>query len=62
MRICGKKFKKFNLIVFKIIVFEGRRECSFVPFPARLVDFDSRWRKKLELYKVEVFEIIMCGM
>jgi hypothetical protein len=57
MEICGKNFKIFDRIDFKIIAFEGKRKCFFVPCLVRLIDFDSRWRKKLELHKVEVLEI-----
>jgi hypothetical protein len=57
MEICGKNFKIFDLIDFKIIAFEGRRKCFFLPYPARLANFDSHWREKLELHKVEVLEI-----
>jgi hypothetical protein len=57
MRICGKIFKIFDCIDFKIIVFEGRGKYFFVPCPARSTDFDSYWLEKLELYKVEVLEI-----
>jgi hypothetical protein len=49
-----KNFKKIYLIDFKIIAFEGRRKCFFVPCPADVANFDFRWREKLELHKVEV--------
>jgi hypothetical protein len=57
MGICGKNFKKIDCIDFKIITFEERRKCFFIPCPAGSVDFDSRWHEKLELHKVEVLEI-----
>jgi hypothetical protein len=57
MGICGKKFKTFYYIDFKIIAFEGIKKYFFVSYPAGSADFDSRWRQKLELHKVEVFEI-----
>jgi hypothetical protein len=57
MRICGKNFKIFDYIDFKIIAFEGRRKCFLVPYPAWSTNFDSRWHQKLELHKVEVLDI-----
>jgi hypothetical protein len=41
----------------KVIVFEGRSKCFFVPCSAGSADFDSCWRQKLELHKVEVLKI-----
>jgi hypothetical protein len=52
-----KNFRIFDRIGLRIIVFEGRRKCFFVPYLARSRDFDSRLHRKLELHKVEVFEI-----
>jgi hypothetical protein len=57
MGICKKNFKFFGHIDFKIIAFEGRRKCSFVPYMAGSTDFYSLWREKLELHKMEVLEI-----
>jgi hypothetical protein len=52
-----KKFRIFDRRDFKILAFERRRKCFFVPSPAGSIDFDSHWRQKLELHKVEVLEI-----
>jgi hypothetical protein len=60
MEICGKYFKIFDRIDFKIIALKGRRKCLFVPRPTGSMDFDSHWCQKLKLYKVEVFEIQKC--
>ena len=60
MEICGKYFKIFYCIDFKIIAFKGRRKCLFVPRPTGSTDFDSYWCQKLKLHKVEVFEIQKC--
>jgi hypothetical protein len=38
-------------------MFEGRRKYLFVPCLAGATNFDSHWRQKLELHKVEIFEI-----
>jgi hypothetical protein len=59
MGTCGKKIRIFDIfhIDFEIIAFEGRRKCFFGPYPTGSTDFDSRWRQKLELHKVELLEI-----
>jgi hypothetical protein len=57
MGICGKKFRIFDRIDFKILAFEGRKKCFFGPCLARSLAFDSRWRQNLESYKAELLEI-----
>jgi hypothetical protein len=60
MEICGKNFRTFERIDFKIIAFEGRSKCFFVPYPARLADFDSRWHKNLNYIEWRFLRFIMC--
>jgi hypothetical protein len=57
MGICEFFFGIFDRIDFVIIVFEGRRQCFFRPYPAGSAAFDSRLRHFIEVHKVELFEI-----
>jgi hypothetical protein len=57
MGICGKKFKIFYHIDFKIIAFEERRKCFFGPCLVGSASFENCWCQKLELSEAELLEI-----
>jgi hypothetical protein len=57
MGICGIFFGIFDRIDFKIIAFEGRRQCFFRLCPAGSTAFDSRLRHFIEVHKAELLEI-----
>jgi hypothetical protein len=57
MGICGSFFGIFDCIDFEIIAFEGRRQCSLRPCPARSAAFDSRFCHFIEVHKAKLLEI-----
>jgi hypothetical protein len=57
MGICGNFYGNFHRIDFKIIAFEGRRQCFFRPCPAESAAFDSRLHHFIEVHEAELLEI-----
>jgi hypothetical protein len=62
MRIFGKKLETFYHIDLKIIMFEGRKRGSFIPYLAGSTDFDSCWSQKLNFTNLRFLRFMMCGM
>jgi hypothetical protein len=57
MGICEFFFGIFDIIDFKIIAFEGRRQCFFRTCSARSATFDSCMRHFIEVHEAELLEI-----